>query len=91
MIIETTDHSSYTCFPISRIGAFWSIVRDSWNNQRERNDYWEKTSAFTVQDLKLMVKMDLKIVFIETESLKTEGEDLELLEFVEVLRKMKNI
>ena len=51
----------------------------------------KKSYAFTVQDLKLMVKMDLKIVFIETESLKTEGEDSKLLEFVEVFRKMKHL
>ena len=44
---------------------------------------------FSVKDLELMVKMDLKIIKIESHSLRTEGEVSKLLEFAEVMKKMK--
>ena len=44
---------------------------------------------YTVEHLELMIKMDLKIVNIESRLLRTENKVSKLLEFAEVLRKMK--
>ena len=45
--------------------------------------------TFTVDDLELMAELDLKIFFIESRFLRTERESSKLLEFAEVLKKMK--
>uniref|UniRef100_A0A7M5V8S1 F-box domain-containing protein n=1 Tax=Clytia hemisphaerica TaxID=252671 RepID=A0A7M5V8S1_9CNID len=44
---------------------------------------------YTVRDLELMVKFDLKITTINSRSLRTEGKVSKLLEFAKVMKKMK--
>uniref|UniRef100_A0A7M5VDP0 F-box domain-containing protein n=1 Tax=Clytia hemisphaerica TaxID=252671 RepID=A0A7M5VDP0_9CNID len=46
---------------------------------------------FTVDDVKLMEKLNLKIIYIESRYLKTDEEISKLLEFAEVMRKMKHL
>ena len=44
---------------------------------------------FTVKDLELMVELDIRVVYVESRALNTDGEISKLLEFLDILRRMK--